>query len=220
MIHRADAGGVPQPLGRGQRGAGIQNHAGRANLAAHVAVFDLAHGVYTAAKVGEFCGAQGGGNCDLPIRHRFDDRRVAAAVRVHTQVEIAQLLGPRQLMRQRDQHDFHRVNHGTATDGDDQVRVGCARCVGSGNDAITRRVLAAFIKSANTARAQRRADFCHHVGLAVQRSPGHDKQALGGTSIRLFNHSLRCGLAPNHAILREKFMVTCVHGCSVGRKDR
>ena len=121
-------------------------------------------------------------------------------------MEVAKLPGLRQAMCQRDQHHLDRVDHRATADRNNQVRCCGTGCIRSGQHTFARRVFATFVKCADTAAAQSVPDFGHHVGLAIQGASGHDEKALGTAPVRLFDHRLRRRLAPDHPILRKKFM--------------
>jgi hypothetical protein len=104
------------------------------------------------------------------------------------------------------QHDLGRIDDGSASHGDDQIRFrfcgvrGCLHCRRS------RRMLRDAVEGAGISATQRLADLFDLVGLRVQRSADNEEDALGVAPFGLLAQSLARWLAEDHLIHRRILM--------------
>ena len=127
MIDRPDAGGDPQPVGRLQRQAGVENDAGRNQGAMMKRLLAPQDFVRRARE-----------RVELPARERRRHthgacggrpivRRQDAAVRTILRPELIEPLDRGDSMLEAQQENLARIRHGTATDRHDEIGVGLQR---------------------------------------------------------------------------------------------
>ncbi len=204
MVHRAHAGGQPDPL-RGVHGERrIEDHHPRHVQRVVEALLGLPPGVRAAGVGVELAAGERGGHRHHAHLRTLVLRAVGRAVGIGDHAEGLQAVHIPHLVPQAELHQLARVGERAAPDGDDEVRIRRARLRGGVEHRLPRGVGRHAVVLPREPLAQRRANGGDGVRLPIERAAHHQEHAPRADALRLAGQGLGGGVAAHHTLHAPK----------------